>query len=85
MSIARKEWSTHEAPTEAAEPAADTLVKQALRSGEGHRVTLSDASGPVVSVWAPSASGAWVDAHNLAAARRRNPSRVLRVDRRRVL
>lgn len=54
---------------------ADTLVRQALRSGEGHRVTLSDASGPVVSVWASSAGTAWSDADALDRLRRRNPHR----------
>jgi len=56
--------------------ATDALIRICLRSGEGHRVTVLDSRGePVVSIWAPSASKAWVDANTLDQLRRRNLKR----------
>lgn len=46
------------------------VVRVALRSGTGHRVSISDPSGLVVSVWDPEARAAWAKADELDRKRR---------------
>lgn len=45
-------------------------IKVSLRSGTGHRVSISDPSGLVVSVWDPEARAAWAKADELDRKRR---------------
>ncbi|CAM3639666.1 hypothetical protein G4177_06000 [Corallococcus sp. ZKHCc1 1396] len=46
------------------------MVRTSLRSGPGVRVTLSDGTGPVVSVWDPDRRAAWLKADDLERKRR---------------
>ncbi|RKI06643.1 hypothetical protein D7Y15_30195 [Corallococcus sp. AB030] len=46
------------------------VVRVALRSGTGHRVSISDPTGVVVSVWDADARKAWARADDLDRARR---------------
>ncbi|WP_223643916.1 hypothetical protein [Corallococcus sp. EGB] len=46
------------------------VVRVALRSGTGHRVSISDPSGVVVSVWNADARKAWLKADELERVRR---------------
>ncbi|RKH99010.1 hypothetical protein D7Y15_39360 [Corallococcus sp. AB030] len=46
------------------------VVKVSLRSGTGHRVSISDPSGIVVSVWDVQARKAWAKADELERVRR---------------
>ncbi|GEL75392.1 hypothetical protein [Myxococcus virescens] len=55
-----------------AQPHPAVLLRTSLRSGDGHRVTLFDASGPVVSAWDASATLAWREANTLDGDRRRS-------------
>ncbi|NOJ96678.1 hypothetical protein HMI51_27540 [Corallococcus coralloides] len=49
---------------------AASVAKVSLRSGTGHRVSISDPTGIVVSVWDEQARKAWVEADDLDRARR---------------
>ncbi len=46
------------------------VIRVALRSGTGHRVSISDTTGVVVSVWDADARKAWVKADDLERVRR---------------
>ncbi|NNB86740.1 hypothetical protein [Corallococcus exiguus] len=46
------------------------VIRVALRSGTGHRVSISDPAGVVVSVWDADARKAWAKADDLDRARR---------------
>ncbi|MBZ4373293.1 hypothetical protein [Corallococcus sp. AS-1-6] len=51
-------------------PHSASVAKVSLRSGTGHRVSISDPSGVVVSVWDADARKAWAKADDLDRARR---------------
>ncbi|MFB1482234.1 hypothetical protein [Corallococcus sp. RDP092CA] len=46
------------------------VAKVSLRSGTGHRVSISDPTGVVVSVWDADARQAWAKADELERVRR---------------
>ncbi|MBN8472363.1 hypothetical protein JYJ95_38160 [Corallococcus exiguus] len=46
------------------------VIRVALRSGTGHRVSISDPTGVVVSVWDANARKAWAKADELERVRR---------------